>query len=119
MVVMRVSIQSIRVLGFGGFGNSRVLGKICARRGGLASLPVGWGGGLTSGGTWACTRQRVFRQRLAVFEFEFKSLADRPSPWAMSEQSKSSSSPSPIGLWRHIRDQSAGEAFEQFGRESR
>ena len=90
MVVVMANYQSIRVLGFGGLGNSRVLEKIRARRGGLASLPPGGGaGGVASDGVRASTRQRVFRKRLAVFEFESKSLDDRPSPMAMSEQSKS------------------------------
>ena len=81
------------VLDFGGLGNSRVLGKIRARRGGLDSLPPGGGaGGLASDGVRASTRQRVFRKRLAVFEFEYKSLDDRPSPMAMSGRFESSPS---------------------------
>ena len=44
-VVMMISLRPIRVLGFGRLGNSRVLGKIRARRGGLASLPPGRRGG--------------------------------------------------------------------------
>ena len=42
------------------------------------------GGARRATSPWASTRQRVFRQRLAVFESEFKSLDDRPSPMAMS-----------------------------------
>ena len=93
MIVMRAGYQPLRVPSFEDLGNSRVLGKIRARRGGLASLPPGGGaGGLTTTNPWASTRQLVFCERLAVFEFESKSLDDRPSPMAMSGRFESSPS---------------------------
>jgi hypothetical protein len=52
--------------------------------------PGGGAWGLATASARASKRQRLFRKRLAVFEFESKSLDDRPSPVAMSGQSESS-----------------------------
>ena len=105
-----ISFQSIRVLGFGG---SVILGYWARfARGGVAwpACPQGGGaGGLATASARASKRQLVFCNHSAIFES--KSLADRPCPWAVSEPSESS----PLWRRRHIRDQSAGEAFEQFG----
>ena len=67
--------------------------KYAREAGGLASLPPGGGAwGLATASARASKRQRLFRKRLAVFEFESKSLDDRPSSMAMSGRFESSPS---------------------------